>query len=162
VTTDCTLIGGDSGGPLFDLEGRVVGIHSNIGPNRQINNHAGLTGFKESWEHMLAGKSWGKLGGDRRDPERPVMGLTLREDDEGLVVEEVPPLSPAAKAGFKPGDRVITIAGKRIKRIGQLSEIFVDLLPGAEVVVGITRNNEAMTKAVTLARLGDIYPSQRR
>ena len=162
VTTDCTLIGGDSGGPLFDLEGRVVGIHSNIGPDRQINNHAGLAGFKSSWDQMLAGKSWGRLGGDGRDPDRPVMGIILREEDGALVVEDVPEKSPAAKSGIKVGDKVTLIGGKEISRLVQLSEAFADRLPGSEVSVTVERDGKTLKKSVTLAKLSDIYPNQRR
>ena len=160
ITTDCTLIGGDSGGPLFDLQGRVVGIHSNIGSNRQINNHAGLSGFKRSWKNMLAGQSWGVLGGDRRDPNRPVMGLTLRKAETGLAVADVPRAGPAFGVGFQPGDIVISIAGEKVTEVANLNEIFVDLLPGEGVKVEFVRNNQKMTKTVTLARLGDIYKSQ--
>src|SRR5690606_1630477 len=52
LTTDCTLIGGDSGGPLFDLEGKLVGINSSIGRSVQNNNHAGIDGFTEDWERL--------------------------------------------------------------------------------------------------------------
>lgn len=162
VTTDCTLIGGDSGGPLFDLQGRVVGIHSHIAPDRQVNNHAGLSGFKGSWENMLAGRSWGVLGGDRRDPNRPVMGLNLRASEAGLVVDEVPEGGPAFEAGFLPGDRVLSIAGEKVTEVEALSEIFVDLFPGQEVEVQFTRDGEKMSKTVKLARLGEIYQNQRR
>ncbi|MDG2399601.1 MAG: trypsin-like peptidase domain-containing protein [Akkermansiaceae bacterium] len=162
VTTDCTLIGGDSGGPLFDLEGRVVGIHSHIAPDRRVNNHAGLSGFKNSWENMLAGKSWGVLGGDRRDPNRPVLGLNLRKTDLGLVVDEVPRGGPASAAGFLPGDFVISINGELITEVEKLSEIFVDLLPGEEVKVDFSRGGSKLTKTVKLARLGDIYLNERR
>lgn len=162
VTTDCTLIGGDSGGPLFDLQGRVVAIHSNIGPNRQINNHAGLAGFKASWDKMLAGKSWGQLGGDLRDPDRPVMGLLLREEEGSLVVEEIPERSPALQSGIEVGDRILSIAGEKVRRISQLSEVFADVLPGSKVQVRIDRDGKELEKTVTLARLRDIYPNQRR
>lgn len=162
VTTDCTLIGGDSGGPLFDLQGRVVGIHSNIGPDRQINNHAGLAGFKRSWDQMLAGKSWGRLGGDSRDPDRPVMGIILREQEGGLVVDQVPRNSPAAKSGIEEGDKVTLIDGKRISRLGELPEAFADHLPGSEISVTIERNGKTLKKSVILAKLSDIYPNQRR
>lgn len=162
VTTDCTLIGGDSGGPLFDLEGKVIGIHSNIASDRRINNHAGLSGFTSSWENMLAGKSWGVLGGDRRDPNRPVMGLNLKKSEEGLVVDEVPRAGPAFAAGFQRGDIVTSIGGEKVTEVAILSEIFVDLLPGDEVEVNFIRSNQKLSKTVTLARLGDIYRNQRR
>jgi serine protease Do len=162
VTTDCTLIGGDSGGPLFDLKGRVVGIHSHIAPDRRVNNHAGLSGFKRSWENMLAGKSWGVLGGDRRDANRPVLGLNLRKTDLGLVVDEVPRGGPAFSAGFLPGDLVNSINGESTNEVQKLSEIFVDLLPGKEVKVNFSRGGLKLTKTVKLARLGDIYLNERR
>jgi serine protease Do len=162
VTTDCTLIGGDSGGPLFDLQGRVVAIHSNIGPDRQINNHAGLAGFKRSWDQMLAGRSWGRLGGDLRDPDRPVMGMLLREVEGTLMVEEIPPGSPAAKSGIQLGDRVLSIGGVSINRLSQLAEAFADLLPGSEVTVRVRRDGRELEETVVLARLSDIYPNQRR
>lgn len=162
VTTDCTLIGGDSGGPLFDLEGRVVGIHSHIAPNKQVNNHAGLSGFKGSWENMLAGKKWGVLGGDQRDPNRPVLGLNLRRSEAGLMVDDVPRRGPAFEAGFQQGDIVISINGKKVVNAAKLSEIFADVLPGQVVEVKLKRENQNLTKKVTLARLGDIYRNQRR
>ena len=45
ITTDCTLIGGDSGGPLFDMNGRVIGIHSRIGPQLVHNVHVRVAGI---------------------------------------------------------------------------------------------------------------------
>lgn len=162
VTTDCTLIGGDSGGPLFDLQGRVAGIHSHIAPDRRVNNHAGLSGFKESWENMLAGKTWGVLGGDRRDPNRPVLGLNLRKTEQGLIVDEVPRGGPAFAAGFLAGDVVTSINGEMVTEVEKLSEIFVDLLPGEEVKINFSRKASKLSKTVKLARLGDIYRNQRR
>jgi serine protease Do len=162
VTTDCTLIGGDSGGPLFDLEGRVVGIHSHIAPDRRVNNHAGLSGFKESWENMLAGKAWGVLGGDRRDPNRPVLGLNLRKTEQGLIVDEVPQGGPAFAAGLLAGDVVTSINGEMVTEVEMLSEIFVDFLPGDDVKINFSRKGSKLSKTVKLGRLGDIYQNQRR
>ena len=163
ITTDCTLIGGDSGGPLFVLKGRVVGIHSHIAPNRQINNHAGLSGFEKSWENMLAGKSWGVLGGDLRNPDRPVLGLNLRPAEKGLMVDEVPRGGPAFEAGIQAGDLVISINGIKTKKVEQIAEIFADVLPGEKVTVVYRRGLRLrFEKEVTLARLGDIYRNQRR
>ena len=53
--SDCVLFGGDSGGPLFDLDGKVVGIHSWIGEDVQTNTHAGISGFVADWERL---KGW--------------------------------------------------------------------------------------------------------
>jgi serine protease Do len=67
LVSDCTLVGGDSGGPLFDLDGRVVGIHSSISESLSFNRDAPVNAAKASWDKMLEGKSWGKVPGDRPD-----------------------------------------------------------------------------------------------
>ncbi len=63
LVSDCTLIGGDSGGPLFNLDGKVVGIHSSISESLSFNRSAPLSAVKADWERLLAGEKWGKLGG---------------------------------------------------------------------------------------------------
>ncbi|MGB0768247.1 MAG: S1C family serine protease [Phycisphaeraceae bacterium] len=52
LTTDCTVISGDSGGPLFDLEGRVIGIHSNIGMSVLVNRHVPIGAYHAQWDAL--------------------------------------------------------------------------------------------------------------
>ena len=59
LVTDATVISGDSGGPLFDLEGRVIGVHSNIGMNTDQNQHVPIDVYREQWSDLLAGKAIG-------------------------------------------------------------------------------------------------------
>lgn len=57
LTTDCTVISGDSGGPLFDIEGKVIGIHSNIGMNVLVNRHVPISAYHAQWDELAeAGK----------------------------------------------------------------------------------------------------------
>lgn len=57
LTTDCTVISGDSGGPLFDLQGNVIGIHSNIGMNVLVNRHVPISAYHAQWDDLAtAGK----------------------------------------------------------------------------------------------------------
>lgn len=59
--SDCTVSGGDSGGPLFDLEGRVIGIHSSISQNLSENRHVPIGVFEKDMERLKQGDVWGKL-----------------------------------------------------------------------------------------------------
>jgi len=52
ITTDCTVISGDSGGPLFDLEGNVIGIHSNIGMSVLVNRHVPISAYHAQWDQL--------------------------------------------------------------------------------------------------------------
>ncbi|MBX2853162.1 MAG: trypsin-like peptidase domain-containing protein [Phycisphaeraceae bacterium] len=57
LTTDCTVISGDSGGPLFDLHGNVIGIHSNIGMSVLVNRHVPISAYHAQWDDLAtAGK----------------------------------------------------------------------------------------------------------
>ena len=91
-----------------------------------------------------------------------MLGLNLRKTDVGLIVDEVPRGGPAFSSGFLPGDLVVAINGELITEIEELSEVFVDLLPGEKVKVDFSRGGSKLTKTVKLARLGDIYLNERR
>ena len=53
LQSDCILIGGDSGGPLFDLSGDLIAIHSRVGPQLVVNMHVGIGVFQEKWDALL-------------------------------------------------------------------------------------------------------------
>ncbi len=57
LQTDCTISPGDSGGPLFDMHGRVIGIHSYISASMEDNFHVPITRFVDSWDAMARGEA---------------------------------------------------------------------------------------------------------
>jgi serine protease Do len=59
IRTDCPLVGGDSGGPLFDMHGQVVGIHSRIGAAITYNIHVPIDAYTATWDRLSAGEVWG-------------------------------------------------------------------------------------------------------
>ena len=56
IVTDCPLIGGDSGGPLFDFDGNVIGIHSRIGAPLTVNMHVPVNAYAEGWAAWPVGR----------------------------------------------------------------------------------------------------------
>jgi serine protease Do len=65
LRSDCTLVGGDSGGPLFDMNGRVVGIHSRIGGAITENVHVPVDTYRQTWDRLVKSDSWGGLLGQQ-------------------------------------------------------------------------------------------------
>jgi hypothetical protein len=59
IQTDCTLVGGDSGGPLFDLDGKVIGIHSRIMNKISENFHVPVDTYINTWDRLAKGEQWG-------------------------------------------------------------------------------------------------------
>lgn len=155
LTTDCTLIGGDSGGPLFDLEGNIVGINSSIGVSLTNNNHAGIDGFKEDWERIRAGEAWGKLSMNPfANPEMPVLGIVFgqRRGVKGVPVEGVVPKSPAAAAGVRAGDVIQSIDQSGTRDANTLLQVLAKRQPGEQVKLGILRDRKTLEIDVVLAR----------
>ncbi len=56
LRSDCTITGGDSGGPLFDMQGRVIGIHSRISVESTVNLHGPVLAYVEAWDQLKAGE----------------------------------------------------------------------------------------------------------
>ncbi|MEK6248360.1 MAG: S1C family serine protease, partial [Planctomycetales bacterium] len=112
IVTDCALIGGDSGGPLFDQQGLLIGIHSNIGASLTQNQHVPIDIFSRNWKRMIQGDTWGSLEGDAKGgDQRPVLGIRLHPSphDDGVGLEMVIPGSPAAEVGIQAGDIVVSV-----------------------------------------------------
>lgn len=160
LTTDCTLIGGDSGGPLFDLEGRVIGIHSSIGRSLSNNNHAGIDGFQEDWKRLLAGEAWGKLSlNPFANPEMPVLGIGMAgaRGQRGVVVDSVVQGSPAAAAGVRPGDLIQSLDGSKIRDGGELLQVLAKRQSGDEVKLGLLRGKKSLEIAVELVKRSELF-----
>jgi len=160
LSTDCTLIGGDSGGPLFDLDGKIIGIHSSIGESLTNNNHAGIDGFREDWDHIRAGETWGKLSlNPFANPEMPVLGIDMANirGVKGVVVASVAPASPAAAAGVRTGDVIQTLDSDAIPNGGELLKILAKRQAGDQVKLGVLRDTNRLEITVTLKRLNELY-----
>lgn len=160
LTTDCTLIGGDSGGPLFDLEGRVIGIHSSIGRSLSNNNHAGIDGFRDDWQRLLDGEVWGKLSlNPFANPEMPVLGIGMgsARGMRGVVVESVVQGSPAAAAGLRQGDLIRSLDDDEIRQGGELLQLLAKREPGDTVKLGLLRGRKTLEVDVELMKRSELF-----
>ena len=160
LTTDCTLIGGDSGGPLFDLDGKIVGINSSIGVSLTNNNHAGIDGFKEDWDRIRAGEAWGRLTMNAfANPEKPVLGIVMGRPrgGAGVPIEGVVSKSPSAAAGVRAGDVIKTLDGGIVLDAKRLDQMLAKRQAGDTVKLGILRDRKEIEVNVVLARRDAIY-----
>lgn len=147
LCTDCELVGGDSGGPLFDMRGEVVGIHSSIGPLVTHNFHVPATSFLESWDRLRAGDVWG--GQLERETERPQLGVSGRTEAGRCLVTQVLPGLPAEKAGVKAGDVITSVDGRAISTFDELARIVSLKKKGEKLELKIDRGGASV--AITVA-----------
>ncbi len=153
MVTDAVLIGGDSGGPLFDTDGKVAGIHSSIGDNVAENRHVFISGFRQNWDRMFRGDHWGQLPEltDLGDAvKKPVIGITVdRQLDEARILR-VKPESPASRSGLQIGDVIIEFNGDRVQGAGQLIELIGQREPGDSVPVIFDRGGSQFKTVIDI------------
>lgn len=149
IRTDCALVGGDSGGPLFDLDGKVIGIHSRIGDRLTINLHVPIDAYRdsESWKKLVKGEVW---GGRKRTG--PYIGVHLNEDDRECRIVKVDRDSPAEKAGLKADDVVIRFGTDRVEDLEDLLVLIQKRKPGDEVPVRVRRGKQILNLKVVIGR----------
>lgn len=163
LTTDCTLIGGDSGGPMFDLQGRVIGIHSSIGRSLANNNHAGIDGFRQDWQRLLDGEAWGTLSlNPFANPDMPVLGIGMgsARGQRGVIVDSVVQASPAAAAGVRTGDLIKNLDGREIQRGGELLQLLAKRQAGDKVQLGLQRGRQSLVVEVELMKRSELFKSK--
>lgn len=144
LITDVALIGGDSGGPLFNIKGELIGIHSRIGTDVSDNMHVPIDVFDEDWNDLKAAKVWGVLPG-----YRPMIGVGLKEGETRAVLGSVD--GPAYKAGLEVGDIVTSFDGKPIETFKELQDAVLGTLPGDIIRIEVLRGTQTIRVKVQVA-----------
>ncbi|HBV63269.1 MAG TPA: serine protease [Rhodopirellula sp.] len=147
LRTDCALIGGDSGGPLFDLSGNLIAIHSRIGNDVEENLHIPIDNYRNSWDRLAAGDSWGALPGFR-----PVLGVQGNSRVEEAVIDVVRPSSAAKKAGIREGDIIKEFGDRKITDFQSLKAAVAETMPGENVRVRGQRDGRPVFFRVVIGR----------
>jgi serine protease Do len=150
VTTDCTLVGGDSGGPLFDMEGRVIGINSRISSELKSNMHVPIAAFREDWERMTKAQAWGHFPG-----QEPFIGVRGEPNVETAKIAHLVSGGPADKAGLKVGDVVKKFNGQDITDFASLTAKVRDCQPTDRVKLTVQRGEEQLDVFVIVGRKGN-------
>ena len=158
LRTDCTLVGGDSGGPLFNLEGEVIGIHSSIGGSLAENRHVPSSVFRAGWDRMLAGEIWGSLGmmAAGVNPDRPMLGVRMNDSNGQVTVDKVFPNSPAKRAGIEDGDVILKIDGIAAEQMSDVVDQVSSSSAGDVLEVQIMRDNKEQSFKVKLVSWEDL------
>ncbi len=158
LQTDASINRGNSGGPLFDMRGNVIGINNAI-----FSPSGGSVGIGFAIPAEIAAPIVEQLR-DGREIQRGYLGVGLQPIDEdfaaslglpkrrGELVQTVQDDSPAARAGLKPGDIVTKVNGKDVTGEQTVSFLVANMEPGAQVPVELLRDGKRLALNVTLGK----------
>jgi serine protease Do len=153
IKTDCTLVGGDSGGPLFDMHGSVIGINSRIDPALSNNIHVPVDTYRNTWDRLVIGQAWGtRLGA------KPWVGMSRVEDSDKVIIDKVVEGGPADKAGIKKGDLILQFDGKDTPDFTALRALLESRGPGEKVKVLVQRGESKIEYEMTIRENPGRFP----
>ena len=161
IQTDAAVNPGNSGGPLFNLDGEVIGINSQI-----FSRSGGFQGLAFAIPIDVAldvkdqivrhGKvSHGKLGVTVQEVNQALAESFGMDKPAGALVGSVQKGGPAAKAGLEPGDVIVKFDGKPIARSGDLPPLVTAVKPGSSVKLEVWRDGKPVELSATVGTLDD-------
>jgi serine protease Do len=160
IQTDASINQGNSGGPLFNLDGDVVGINTaiiapgqsgSIGIGFAIPANAASNVITQLIKYGETKRGW--LGVRIQEVSKEIADVEKLKNIEGALVASVGEKSPAEKAGLKAGDIILRFDGKKIDTMRTLPKLVSNTKVGKTVELEIWRNKKLITKKLTLGRL---------
>ena len=172
IQTDASINRGNSGGPLFNTRGDVIGINTaifsqsggSVGIGFAISSNLAERVAEQLIEFGQTRRGW--LGVYIQEVTPDIAESLGLDEDIGALISSVNEFGPAAKGGIQPGDVIIEFDGKPIERMRDLPRIVAETDIGAKVKVLLFRQGERETVTVTLgelekAELGGIIDNDR-
>ena len=158
IQTDASINSGNSGGPLFDMNGDVIGINTailgrsgSIGIGFAIPSNSAKIVINQLIEFGETKRGW--LGVRIQDVTKEIADVENLGEARGALVASVAENSPSDKAGVKSGDIILEFNGEKILEMKQLPIIVARTEVGKKVKVKIWRNKKQIVKSITLGRL---------
>ena len=158
IQTDASINSGNSGGPLFDMNGDVIGINTailgrsgSIGIGFSIPSNSAKIVIDQLIEFGETKRGW--LGVRIQDVTKEIADVEKLDKPRGALVASVAENSPSAKAGIKAGDIILEFNGVKINQMKELPAIVAKTKVGTNVKVKIWRNKKELVKNVLLGRL---------
>ena len=158
IQTDASINSGNSGGPLFDMNGDVIGINTailgrsgSIGIGFAIPSNSAKIVIDQLIEFGETKRGW--LGVRIQDVTKEIAEVEKLDEPRGALVASVAENSPSDKAGVKSGDIILEFNGEKIKVMKELPMIVARTEVGKKVKVKIWRDKKEITKTITLGRL---------
>ena len=158
IQTDASINQGNSGGPLFDMNGNVIGINTailgrngSIGIGFSIPSNSAKIVIDQLIEFGETKRGW--LGVRIQDVTKEIADVEKLDKPRGALVASVAENSPSDKAGVKAGDIILEFNGEKIEEMKQLPIIVARTEVGKKVKVKIWRNKKEIIKTITLGRL---------
>ncbi len=158
IQTDASINSGNSGGPLFDMEGNVIGINTailgrngSIGIGFSIPSNSAQIVIDQLIEFGETKRGW--LGVRIQDVTKEIAEVEKLDKPRGALVASVAENSPSEKAGIKAGDIILEFNGERINQMKELPAIVARTQVGKNVEVKIWRDKQEIIINVLLGRL---------
>ena len=160
IQTDASINVGNSGGPLFNLDGEVIGINTaiiapgrsgSIGIGFAIPSNSASNVINQLIEFGETKRGW--LGVRIQKVTKEIAEVEKLEKPEGALVASVSENSPADKARIKAGDIILEFDGKKVDTMRRLPKLVAQTKVGKKVILKIWRNQKLISKKVLLGRL---------
>jgi len=153
IQTDAPLNPGNSGGPLLDSAGRVIGINTAIVQGAQglcfaVPSNTASFVMAEFLAHGRVRRAWLGIGAEEVLLPKPIVEKAGLAAARGILVRSVEPGSPAAGAGLQKGDVVVTLSGRPIASIADLHRALSRDAIGIALEIGIVRAGARSTLTV--------------
>ncbi len=160
IQTDASINQGNSGGPLFNLKGEVIGINTaiiapgqsgSIGIGFAIPANAAANVIEQLIKFGETKRGW--LGVRIQEVTKEIAEVEKLKKPHGALVASVGENSPADKAGIKAGDIILNFDGKKIDTMRTLPKVVATTEVGKSVELKIWRNKKLISKRLILGRL---------